>query len=38
MNGHISTTKSKECPEPKNQGGVIGQPIYGFIIEIICIC
>ena len=26
---HITTTKSTECPEPRNQGGVIGHPISG---------
>ena len=24
---HIASTESTECPEPRNQGGVIGYPI-----------
>ena len=32
---HIASTKLTECPELRNQGGVIGQPISGFFYEFI---
>ena len=35
---HIASTKSTECPEPRNQGGMIGPQINVFVIEFIYIC
>ena len=34
---HIASTKSTECPEPWNQGGVMGYPIREIWGEFICI-
>ena len=35
---HIANNKSTECPEPRNQGGVMGYPISVICYEFICIC
>ena len=35
---HIASTKSTECLEPRNQGGMIGYPIREIWSEFIYIC
>ena len=35
---HIASTKSTECPEPRNQGDMMDYLISVICYELICIC